>query len=347
MRHPSHVLGAWEGLTTGAPAAFAEPSLVSELEGELAELMGCSAAALAPSTLHAFWDLFDMIACTGHDIFLDSGAYEVARWGAERAACRGARVTTFPSHDAAPLHELVGRGRPAVVVTDGIDALTGHPAPLVEYTRVAERTGGMVVIDDTQAIGLLGRPARASAFGAGGGGSIRRHGLEGRPVVLIASLAKAFGAPLTVIGGSALFIRRFKARSRTRIHCSPPSVASLAGARRAVRLNRRAGDVLRARLERNIRCFRALLRERGVCTRGGLFPAQTLDPIPGVSSRDLHARLDAAGIETILRATPDGPRVCFIITASHTREQIALATAQVVAAASARARSGVLPCLAS
>lgn len=346
MRHPSHAIGAWGGLTTGAPAAFAEPGIVGELERELADLSGCDAVALAPSTLHAFWDLFDMIACAGHDILLDSGAYEVARWGVERAACRGAVVRTFRSHDVSHVRMLGATGRPMVVVTDGVDSLTGRAAPLAEYARIAQATGGMLVIDDTQCLGLLGAPS-GSAFGSGGGGSIRRHRLEGHSVVVVASLAKAFGAPLTMIAGSAAFIRSFKAASRTRIHSSPPSIANLAGARRALHLNRQCGDALRARLECNIRRFRAALRRHALSARGGLFPAQTLDPIPGVSPRDLHARLTAAGIETVLRATPHGPRVCFIITAIHTREQIDFATAALAAAVSARAHTGALTCLAS
>ena len=54
MGHASHRLPPWERLTTGRPAALAEPALADSVAAQLAALMGCETAVLAPSTLVLF-----------------------------------------------------------------------------------------------------------------------------------------------------------------------------------------------------------------------------------------------------------------------------------------------------
>jgi 8-amino-7-oxononanoate synthase len=61
LRHPSWSLRPWAQLTTGAPAALAPPPGARMVADMLAALQGCERAALAPSTLHLFWDLFGMV----------------------------------------------------------------------------------------------------------------------------------------------------------------------------------------------------------------------------------------------------------------------------------------------
>ena len=59
---------------------------------------------------------------------------------------------------------------------------------------------------------------------------MRRAGLSGNDGIVVgASLAKAFGAPLAMLAGSAAVVGEFERQSATRVHCSPPSVAAVAG----------------------------------------------------------------------------------------------------------------------
>ena len=53
----------WTQLTTGRPAALEPAPEAVVLAQDLAQLLGCERAVLAPSTLHLFWDLFDVLAC--------------------------------------------------------------------------------------------------------------------------------------------------------------------------------------------------------------------------------------------------------------------------------------------
>src|SRR5262249_24891366 len=155
--------------------------------------------------------------------------------------------------------------------------------------RLVRPRGGYLVIDDTQALGILGRhPTSAAPYGSGGAGSTVWHGIDGPGLIVANSLAKGFGAPLAVIAGSGPLISKFKKLSSTRVHCSPPSLAAIAAGRRALYINASEGDSLRSHLLKLVRRFRDRLRQLGLAASGGLFPVQTLKPIPNVEAGWLH-----------------------------------------------------------
>jgi 8-amino-7-oxononanoate synthase len=329
LRHPSPSLRSWSGLTTGKPAALEPPPASAVIAGKFAALVGCERATPAASTLHLFWDLFGLLARDRVRIYMDEGTYAIARWGVERAAARGTPVRRFPHHDPAALRGLIERdrhaGRRPIVVADGFCPSCGGPAPATDYLRCIEQHRGHLVLDDTQALGILGKQDGAS-YGRGGGGSLRWQGIKSPDVIMGSSLAKGFGAPMAMLAGSASLIRRFEAQSETRVHCSPPSVANLHAAEHALAVNRTDGDGLRQYLAQLVRRFRAGLRGIGLAADGGLFPVQTLRPA-GVAADVLYERLLRLGIRTVVirRCREIGAQVAFLITALHRSSDIDLA----------------------
>src|SRR6267378_2039427 len=111
--HAHSALRPWAQLTTGRPAAFEPAPEAVALAQDLAQLLRCERAVLAPSTLHLYWDLFDVLANERIAIYADAGTYPIARWGIERAAAKGVRTATFPPHDSAALEFLLHRDRRA------------------------------------------------------------------------------------------------------------------------------------------------------------------------------------------------------------------------------------------
>jgi 8-amino-7-oxononanoate synthase len=270
-----------------------------------------------------------MLSKDGVAIFIDAGAYPIARWGVERAAAQGAPVYVFPQHDVGALGILFQRNghhdRRPVVVTDGFSPGRGRSAPLAEYLECVRPFGGEVLIDDTQALGVFGHSAgRHRPYGVGGGGSLRWHDIGDPTVTVISSLAKAFGVPVAVMAGSDATISRFASKSETRVHCSPPSVAAIQAADHALNVNEQHGSALRWRLARNVRRFRARLAVEGFAATGGLFPVQTLRLKPEQDASRVHERLQGLDIETVLHHSVNSSRPClsFIITARHTHDEI-------------------------
>jgi 8-amino-7-oxononanoate synthase len=341
MRHPSSSLRPWSQFTTGAPAALAPPPNAREVAQALAALQGCERGAFGASTLHLFWDLFGMLAGRRVGIYLDAGAYPIARWGVERAAGRGVPVSTFPHHNPEALQALLRRGtgrrlRP-VVVADGFCPGCGTSAPLASYLDCLRAWGGSLILDDTQALGIFGHsPGPGAPYGRGGGGMLPWSHIAGPDVLVVSSLAKAFGVPMAVLSGSKAAVEGFESNSETRMHCSPPSIAVLHAAEHALAVNWEHGGALRARLAGLVARFRQRAAQAGFHFSGGLFPVQTLVPSPGLDPIRLYDRLHKQGIRTVLHQPRNGhgPRISFLITARHVPEGVdravdALASATV------------------
>jgi 8-amino-7-oxononanoate synthase len=334
LRHDSRSVPGWERLTTGVPAVLATAPAAGIVAHEVADLIGTEAATLAPSTLHAFWDLFGTMSA--REIHVDAGTYPIARWGAERARCSGARVRMFRHHDPAALRHAVAaqeRGRSSaagpgggpVVLADGFCPGCGQVAPIESYLAIVATVGGTVVVDDTQALGVLGTPASGHPYGRGGGGIARWSRLSSPHLIVVASLAKGFGVPVAAVAGSGAAVRQYLARSETRVHSSPPSNAHLNAAIAALRINESRGDALRGRLATRVSQFRTGLDTLEMPLTPGLFPVQSTGAGARIDLVAVHRRLGGLGIKTVLnqpRCRP-GIALSFIFTAAHRQADVA------------------------
>lgn len=344
LRHPAASLPPWDSLTTGVPAVLREPRAATTLAQSLAALQGLDRAVLARSTLHVFTDLFTTLARPGSGVLVDSGAYAVGRLAVTGAAAQGIPVIETAHHDPVDLAARLSgppwtRLRPMLLI-DGWCTGCGRAAPLAALRTVLRRRNGVLVVDDSQALGVLGSPAPGHLLGRGGGGSLVRAGVVGSDVIAVSSLAKAFGAPLAVVAGAETVLGRVQATGPTRMHASPPSQADLYAAQRALAVNAACGDRLRRRLADRIEDLRSLLQAGGVPVVGGLFPVQT---VPGLTRRaafDLHHALLSARIRSVVTRPRCGPGlgVTLIVTVAHSRTEIH-AAAQVIV----RARRALRP----
>jgi 8-amino-7-oxononanoate synthase len=306
----------------------------------MAELCGAPAGLLFPSTLHLFRDLFGAIASKQSMLLVDDGAYPIARWGMEGVLLQGATMAPYPHHDAEALARQARRvfraGQRPIVVTDGLCPACGRLAPLPELARIAADYGGSLVVDDTQAIGIVGAPSpdRATPLGLGGGGSLMWYGLKGSHIWAGGSLAKGFGAPLAVLLGATEALDDIARTGETRIHSSPPSVAAITAAAQALTDNAKSGDLLRARLARRV----SQLRQGLACIAARVISALPL-PMQSIAleskqaARAVLSALEAAGITALAtRSCAGGVALTLVLTARHTagavdRLVVALATA--------------------
>jgi 8-amino-7-oxononanoate synthase len=311
-------------LTTGVPAALPEERGSFALAQELAELQSCERATLAASTLHLYFDLFGQFAQQPLRIYMDRDCYPISRWGVERAKAQGARVRVFPHNDAFAVARMVeedkASDRMPVIVCDGFCPSCGATAPLSQYHSCVASRSGLVVVDDTQALGMLGeKPQKAAPYGKGGGGSLRFQGLPYANLLLCSSLAKAFGAPVAALSGPASLISQFETNSDTRIPCSPPSTVVLRAAQRALAENRLFGDNWREHLNHLMLRLRFRLREAGLKFVGAIFPfAMILGP-RGANMKPVQDALSRQGVQTALvrGCSHVGAGLALVITALH------------------------------
>ena len=245
---------------------------------------GASARRSRRSTLHVFWDLFRHLAGRRpRAIYMDAGAYPIARWGVERAAARGVPVRDVRApRRRRRCGDGSARSRRAapLVVTDGFCPGCGRAAPLGAYlgrprSRLGGQPGRRRHAGAGRARGATARPSRSVRHG--GGGSLAWHKLASSDVDrrrlaregLRRAAGRARAAPTRPSRASRRGARRActAARRRSR-RCTPPSTRW--------RVNRMHGDMLRPASPAGGGLVRDCLRGRSVPDIGGGFPVQTL-----------------------------------------------------------------------
>jgi 8-amino-7-oxononanoate synthase len=305
FRHRREDLAAWPSLTLGKPPALAESAAARRLAAGLVKLTGLPDAVLGASTLHLFWDLFAAIGAERPSaFFVEEGLYPVARWGLERVA---PRALVFRRHDAGQLGVLLRRhhGARPVVVCDGWCPAKGAAAPLALYQAASLEARGLLVVDDTQALGVLGERRSAGMPWGFGGSSVLFHRLRPENLLWAASLAKGFGAPLAALLGPRDLLDGFRKRSLTRVHCGGPSEASVAAGIAALLRNESEGESRRLALAQRVGALRDGLRRLSIPVAGGFFPYLTALVDDAESA---HRHLLRRGIATVLhRHRETGP----------------------------------------
>jgi len=328
MTHGSAELNSWQQLTMGVPAVLSEPYLAKVIAQQIAEMQGLESGIVAPSTLHLYWDLFGYLRELPIAIFIDEHIYPVSRYGIERLQKGSVPVRTFTHFNAASLEEMIkktiAKGLVPYVLTDGFCPFCGVAAPIEKYLTIIKPFKGRIIVDDTQAFGILGTlKNNTTPYGSGGGGSLKWKGINDNSIITIVSLAKAFGVPMSVLSGELRFINAFKDKSETRVNSSPTSNAHLVAASHAIRLNRLQGDQRRSKLWHNVQCIKRQLRKRGIFLQGGIFPVQHTKLNPH-KTFELFKRLKRNDIKTAMIIPHKGqqPAVSFIIRCNHSIEEI-------------------------
>jgi 8-amino-7-oxononanoate synthase len=335
MRHPAGSLPPWDALTEGRPAALGETAGARAVARQLAALMGFAEAALFASTLHLFVDLLDTLARAPTVLFTDAHLYPAARWPIERAAGLGVEVHTFDRHHPADLARALARARGErrpVVVTTGLCPGCGGLDQVPALLQVTEAAGGHLVVDDTQALGILGPR---------GGGTARALGLRSPQLVVGASLAKGFGVPLAVLAGPASVVQQVADLGPTRWHASPPSAAVIAAGASALTINARGGDRLRARLSAMaLRLGAGLVRLGLGAGRPVALPVQSSRALPRAFALGLHEACAARGLRCLVQRAgrADQAVLTFLVTAAHDESDIDEALQILAHAQTAQAR---------
>ncbi len=257
---------------------------------------GAPAGVVARSTLHALTDILGVLPGPGDVVAIDSAGYPITRLAALAAAAKGATVRIYPHHR--PERLCAPPGRRLFVVIDGWCPGCNRPGP-------AFVDGATLIVDDTLAFGVLDGPRW-------------RDG-----VVRVASLAKAYGAPLAVITGAGEVIARLGRDGGNRLHSSPPSAADLAAA--AVALGDERGNRLRRDgLWSNVRWVRRTLRGMGLQPVGRPFPLVCVDmPSPAEAYR-WWRRLSGRGVRTVVQRPLCRPGVVLslLVRADHTSRDL-------------------------
>jgi len=204
-----------------------------------------------------------------------------------------------------------------LVATDGVFSMDGDIADLEGICRLAERYEALVMIDDSHAVGFLGRTGR---------GTHEHRGVMGRVDIITGTMGKALGgASGGYTSGRREIIELLRQRSRPYLFSNTLAPMIAAASIKAIELLSRSTE-RRDRLMENARYFRAGMTARGFNIRPGEHPIVPIMLGEAVLAQKVAARLLEKGVYVIgffYPVVPQGAaRIRVQISAAHTKEDL-------------------------
>ncbi|MGN6558448.1 MAG: 8-amino-7-oxononanoate synthase [Solirubrobacterales bacterium] len=293
-----------------------------QLEERLAAFKGYESALLFGSGYLANTGVIAALAGKGEVVFSDELNHASIVDG-----CRLSRAETFVyrhgdlEHLAWALYHQ--RGRPALIVTDGVFSMDGDVAPLAELLELARRHGARLMVDEAHATG---------AIGPGGRGSVAAAGLSGEVDVVVGTLGKALGSYGAYACANAETIDFLVNTARPFIFSTAPPPPALGAALAALDLLEAEPELV-DRLQANAATLRRALAREGLevgKSRTQVVPIHvgdaeaTMDLCEGA----LQHRVFAQGIRP--PTVPEGSsRLRCTVMATHKAQELTWAARQI------------------
>ena len=161
------------------------------------------------------------------------------------------------------LKQAKAEARHALVATDGVFSMDGYVAKLGEICRLVEKYDALVMVDDSHAVGFMGK---------NGHGTPEHCGVEGRVDIITGTLGKALGgASGGYTTGRKEFIELLRQRSRPYLFSNTLAPVIAATSIRVLDLLE-TGGALRQKLHSNSQYFRAAMHKLGFKLAGADHP---------------------------------------------------------------------------
>jgi 8-amino-7-oxononanoate synthase len=136
----------------------------------------------------------------------------------------------YKHNDMAELERLLERNNGAkgkLIVTDGVFSMEGDIADLPQITKLAEKHGARVMVDDAHSIGVLGKNGRGTA---------EHFHLEDKVDIVMGTFSKSFASIGGFIAAEEDVIHYIKHFSRALIFSASPPPAAVAAVRATLKL---------------------------------------------------------------------------------------------------------------
>jgi len=222
----------------------------------------------------------------------------------------------------AKLKESVGKGKRALVVTDGIFSMRGDNAPLDKLVEICDKydsefeEGVITIVDDSHGIGALGKTGRGT-----------EEYLNTKVDILIGTLGKAFGVNGGFVASSATIIEFLRETAPMYIYSNPITVSEARAAMKAISiLDSPEGLKILDHLGKMTKRFETGLKDAGYETIEGPHPVVPLMVRDTQKTTDLVNFLTQNGVLATGLNFPVVPKgdeeIRFQVSASHTEADI-------------------------
>ncbi len=297
-------------------------SVHKELESGLARFLGMDDAILYSSCFDANGGLFETLL--GPEDAIISDALNHASIIDGIRLCKAQRYR-YENNQMADLRQQLVAARGAryrLIATDGVFSMDGTIANLPAICDLAEEFDAMVMVDDSHAVGFMGKNGR---------GTIEHCGVEGRVHIVTGTLGKALGgASGGYTAGAKAVVDWLRQRSRPYLFSNTLAPMIAEASIEAIKMLSSEGE-LRARLHSNASKFRAGMTELGFKLVPGEHPIIPVMLGDAVLAQTMAAELFLEGIYVIGFSFPVVPkgqaRIRTQISAAHSVADIDCALA--------------------
>ena len=293
-----------------------------DLEAGLSRFLGTDDTILYSSCFDANGGLFETLLCAEDAVISDELNHASIIDGVRLCKAQRYRYKNNNLEDLeAKLKEAdAAKARFKLIATDGVFSMDGTIANLRGICDLADKYGAIVMVDDSHAVGFMGRTGR---------GTHEHCEVMGRVDVFTGTLGKALGgANGGYTSGRREIIDLLRQRSRPYLFSNtiPPSIAAASIA--CLELLSRSTE-LRDRLHANTRFYREGLTKAGLTIKPGTHPIVPIMLGDAALAQKVSARLLEKGLYAIgffFPVVPQGQaRIRTQVSAAHSREDLAFA----------------------
>src|SRR6056297_2066496 len=220
------------------------------------------------------------------------------------------------------LERSIGKGKRALVITDGIFSMRGDHAPLDEFVKVCEKfndkfeEGVITIADDSHGVGAFGKTGRGT-----------EEYTNAKVDILVGTLGKAFGVNGGYVVSSKEVVKYLRESAPTYIYSNPITVSESEAAIKALEIvDTSEGKDILAHLRAMTQKFDKGLCDLGLETIEGDHPVVPLMVRDSQKTSDIVKHLNEHGVLATGLNFPVVPKgdeeIRFQINASHTEKDI-------------------------
>ncbi|MFB2561809.1 glycine C-acetyltransferase [Rhizobium sp. IMFF44] len=293
-----------------------------QLEARISAFLGMEATILYSSCFDANGGLFETLLSEEDAIISDALNHASIIDGVRLSKAKRFR---YANNDMAALEEELKKAegsRFKLIATDGVFSMDGIIANLGGVCDLAEKYGAMVMVDDSHAVGFVGKHGR---------GSPEHCGVEGRIDIITGTLGKALGgASGGYTSARGEIVEWLRQRSRPYLFSNTLAPVIAAASLKVFDLIENGAD-LRARLQGNAELFRREMTKLGFTLAGADHPIIPVMLGDAKLAQDMAALMLQKGVYVIGFSFPVVPkgqaRIRTQMSAAHSKADVEKAIA--------------------
>jgi len=290
-----------------------------DLEARLSTFLGTDDTILYSSCFDANGGVFETLLGAEDAVISDELNHASIIDGIR--LCKAQRYR-YKNNDMADLEAKLkeadaAKARFKLIATDGVFSMDGYIANLQAICDLADKYGALVMVDDSHAVGFMGRTGR---------GTHEHCGVMDRVDILTGTLGKALGgASGGYVSGRKDIIALLRQRSRPYLFSNTLAPVIAAASLTTLDLITRS-TALRDKLEASTKYFRAGLTKAGLTIRPGTHPIVPVMLGDAALSQKFAARMLEKGIYVIgffYPVVPQGQaRIRTQVSAAHSQADL-------------------------